>query len=105
MSQKLTPLDESMKTQIAYLMQGLMTAPTKEAFKGLLEKVEQFNGSFPPPVARACKAVLAELPSSGELGKRVLNKAAARLLKARDDEAKQAGLALLWGLEDVKPWP
>lgn len=105
MSDKLEPLTESIKTQIAYLMQGLLVAPTKEAFEGLLEKVEQFNGSFPRPVALACEAVLKELPSSGELGARALNKAAARLLSARGDAAKQAGLALLWGLENVKPWP
>lgn len=104
-TRKLEPLTESIKTQIAYLMQGLLRAPSKKHFEELLDKVENFNGSFPSPVARALDAVLLELPERGKLGASSLQRAAGRLFKSRSDEAKQAGLALLWGLENVKPWP
>lgn len=102
-TRKLEPLTESIKTQIAYLMQRLLRAPSKKHFEELLDKVESFNGSFPSPVARAIDAVLLELPERGKLGASGLQRAAGRLFKSRSDEAKQAGLALLWGLENVKP--
>ncbi len=91
-------MDERTRTQLAYLIQGLMGASTREDVDAFLQSVQEHNGKFPPKLQKAINAVLASLPS-GQLSREDFKTVAKKLLREADPSKQQAGRAVAWALE------